>query len=415
MAATEITLPQLGETVEEALIVKWFKQAGESVARGETLLEAETDKITVEVPALASGTITEILAPEGSSVQVGAAIARFVAEGSDVTTETATAAEIEITKPPLRNKLRASPAARRAARDLGIDLERLRESGTGPVGRITKADVLALGQGRAETAPSSRSTASPTAAAPTADTPPSSGIPPTSYADAVTHSPGSTYALTRIEQVSARLTQRSFQEIPHFYVTLKVNVTRTMQAFSAEPESRRVSLNDVLIKVAALALEKHPRLNATLSSDGHNLNLHQRVNIGVITATPEGVITAVVPDAATASLAQIHKRVRDVRSRLQAGRAEASDVSGATFSISNMGMFGVTDFSAIILPPNVAILAVGAVREEVLAEGGRMHIGHTLNLTVSADHRALDGVAVALFLKGIDGLLAEPGSWLEGR
>lgn len=420
MAETEITLPQLGETVEEALIIKWFKQPGEAVARGETLLEAETDKITVEVPALASGTLIEILASEGTTVKVGGAIARFLEEGADAPAPSAAATAIPSTTrnktlqatpapatpaaPPLQNKLRASPAARRAARDLGIDLQLLRESGSGPLGRISKADVLALQANKKEAAPSPASTA-PISSAPAS----------ISYAEAVDQNPaGATYTLTRIERVSARLTQKSFQESPHFFVTLKVEMTDALRAQRGLPESSKVSLNDVLVKVTALALTRHPRLNASLADDGQSLILHQQVNIGVITATPDGVITSVVPDAVTASLRQIRQRVLEVRSRLQAGRAQASDVTGATFCISNMGMFGVTEFSAIILPPNVAILAVGALTEEVLVEDGRMRIGQTANLTVSADHRALDGVSVALFLNEIAGLLREPEGWIDG-
>ena len=144
------------------------------------------------------------------------------------------------------------------------------------------------------------------------------------------------------------------------------------------------------------------------------MKLHDRIDIGVITATDGGVITSVVPNADSASPVQIHERVREVRGRLREGRAQASDVSGATFCVSNMGMFGIDSFSAIILPPNVAILAVGALKEEVLVEEGRMRLAPTVTLTVSADHRALDGVAVALFLKELEGLFAKPDGWIVG-
>lgn len=425
MATSVITLPQLGETVEEAVIVKWFKGVGDHVDRGETLLEAETDKITVEVPALMAGVIVELVAAEGVTVPVGGVIARLRedtagaeppsplrqppsggaapestrsagAESDAAATSSAPAQAVAVPTPTV-NKLRASPAARRAARDLGIDLAGLRDTGTGPSGRITKADVLAFAAPPAVTVGAREVTR---AAIPS----------PASYADALPPRDEGHHAFTRIEQVSARLTQRSFQEIPHFYVKLTCDVTDLMKTLRALPETRKVSLNDVLVKATALALQSHRRLNASLVEGG--LALHQQVHIGVITATDEGVITSVVPDADAASLAEIRQRVRDVRGRLKAGRAQASDVTGATFCISNMGMYGVDEFSAIILPPNVAILAVGALKEEVLVDHGLMRVAQTITLTVSADHRALDGVAVALFLRGVQGLLAQPAGWV---
>jgi pyruvate dehydrogenase E2 component (dihydrolipoamide acetyltransferase) len=317
------------------------------------------------------------------------------------------------------NKLRASPAARATARQLGIDLAALAGAGSGPLGRITKADVQALSQGGAGTAPAAAgaqaatttkpATGAPTPAPTAALTQPTKQPTP-SYADAVTPAAGSTYELTRIEQVSARLTARSFQDVPHFYVTLKVDVTDAVQRLRALPEHLKVSINDALVKVTALALELHPRLNSTLAEN--TLQLHTNIYICVITATENGVITSVVPGAASAGLTQIRTRVREVRARLQSGQAQASDVSGATFCISNMGMFGVDSFSAIILQPNVAILAVGTLKEEVLVKEGKMYLGQTMALTVSADHRALDGVAVALFLKDMEKLLQEPERWL---
>lgn len=435
MSASDVVLPQLGETVEEALIIKWFKSPGQSVNRGETLLEAETDKITVEVPSLVSGELVEIVAEEGTTVSVGAVIARInedgakasppqaaasqkapptpAAESSALTTASTSVAEStgSVTTPTV-NRLRASPAARSTARKLGLDLTRLRGSGTGPLGRITKADVLAMSEQNQQAA----AAPAPVAAPPTPGSAAGSaqaGPPPASYSEALPASgpaAGSAYQLTRIEQVSARLTARSFQEVPHFYVTLKVDVTETVRRLRALPDHMKVSINDALVKVTALVLELHPRLNATLQGD--RIQLHSNVDIGVITATDDGVITSVVPGANRAGLTQIRSRVREVRARLASGQAQPSDVSGATFSISNMGMFGVDSFSAIILQPNVAILAVGALKEEVLVDAGRMYLGQTIALTVSADHRAIDGVAVANFLKDMQQLLSEPERWV---
>ena len=171
-------------------------------------------------------------------------------------------------------------------------------------------------------------------------------------------------------------------------------------------KGQSISVNDLLVKAVALALKQHPRLNAVIENDG--LNLLPSVHIGVMTATSEGLVTSVVRDADALSPAQVGSRVREVKARASAGRAKAEDIQGATFCISNLGMFGVEEFSAIILPPNVAILAVGAVQDEVIAENGAIRIAKTLRLTVSADHRAVDGVEVALFLQTLRKMLELP-------
>jgi pyruvate dehydrogenase E2 component (dihydrolipoamide acetyltransferase) len=219
------------------------------------------------------------------------------------------------------------------------------------------------------------------------------------------------YHLTAIERTSAQVTAKSFAEIPHFYVTVRADATALMRWVDAE---MGVSVNDALVSACARALKDHPRLNASLENE-RTLTLHDYVNIGVITATPQGLVTSVVPDADRLSLADIHQRVRKVRSKVAAGRATAKDISGATFAISNLGMYGVESFSAIILPPNVAMLAVGSVREDVFVERGALRMGHSLSLTLSADHRAVDGVAVALFLNALRDIIQAPQQLFSTR
>lgn len=375
----EITMPQLGETMAEAEILSWLKAVGERIERGEPLLEVQTDKIAVEVPALTSGTLVEILAAAGMSVSVGAPIARLASDAPSSHTpvganDSAPAeAGIKIAEHP---KLRASPAARRLARELNIDLSTL--SGSGPNRRITTQDVRG--------------------AAPPA--------PPLAAADAAT-----TYRFTRLEQATGRTTAAAFRDIPHFYLRLRAEVTGLMARLTQLRDGgEHATLNDFLVLACARALRRHPRLNASVAQDG--LTLHPEINIGVITATPEGLITAVVPRADTLSLQAVHERVAGIRARLQAGRAKATEVSGATFCLSNLGMFGVDEFSAIILPPNVGILAVGAVQEDVLVTAGALRLTKTLRLTLSADHRAVDGVAGALFLNDLRAMLEAPTALL---
>jgi pyruvate dehydrogenase E2 component (dihydrolipoamide acetyltransferase) len=362
----EVTMPQLGETMEEAEILTWLKAVGERVERGEPLLEVQTDKIAVEVPALASGILAEILAAPGVVVSVGAPIARLASDAPSIHTpvgadDSAPAeAGAKITEHP---KLRASPAARRLSRELNIELSTL--SGSGPNQRITTQDVRGA-------------------------------------SDAPT-----TYRFTRLEQATGRTTAAAFRDIPHFYLRIRAEVTGLMARLTQLRDGgEHATLNDLLVLACAGALRRHPRLNASVAQDG--LTLHPEINIGVITATPAGLITAVVPRADTLPLQAVHERVAGIRARLQAGRAKATEVSGATFCISNLGMFGIDEFSAIILPPNVGILAVGAVQEDALVTAGALRFAKTLRLTLSADHRAIDGVTGALFLNDLRAMLETP-------
>ena len=375
----EIIMPQLGETMEEAEILTWLKAVGERVERGEPLLEVQTDKIAVEVPALQSGTLAEILAVSGALVKVGVPIARLASDepsshiSVDANDSAAAEADAKLDEYP---RLRASPAARRLARELSMDLSTL--SGTGPNRRITTQDVRAA-------------------------------APPAIPLDA-TYAP-TTYRFTRLEQATGRTTATAFRDIPHFYLRIRAEVTGLIARLAQLRDGgEHITLNDLLVLACAKALRRHPRLNASVVQDG--LKLHPEINIGVITATPEGLITAVVSRADTLSLQVIHERIASIRASLQAGRAKVAEVSGATFCLSNLGMFGVAEFSAIILPPNVGILAVGAVQEDVLVTAGALRFAKTLHLTLSADHRAVDGVAGALFLNDLRAMLETPTALL---
>ncbi|MCL6528163.1 MAG: 2-oxo acid dehydrogenase subunit E2 [Thermaceae bacterium] len=397
-----LALPRLGETMEEGELMAWLKQPGETVRRGEVVAEIGTDKIVAEMPALEDFVLEEHLVPPGQTVKVGQPIARVRPLGASKPVENPplgpepdrqAASSLAVPKPPssplpaapkpVPDRPKASPAARHLARQLGLDLRQI--VGTGPHGRITTEDV--------------KKTAEATAQGP---------APTARIAD-----PGQFLPFSRIQAAAARATHQSKQEIPHFYVRARADLTAFVRTLETErSRGLHLTLNDLLIKAVALALRKHPRLNAVVREGG--LELLPQIHIGVLTATPEGLVTSVVRDADTLSPAQISSRVREIRARASVGRARSEDVQGATFCLSNLGMFGVEEFSAIILPPNVAILAIGAVQEEVVAENAAIRIAKTLRLTVSADHRALDGVEVALFLQTLKGLLEHPASLYTG-
>lgn len=400
----DVTLPRLGETMEEAEILVWLKAVGDRVERGEPLVEVQTDKIAVEVPALQAGVLGEILAEPGQAVKVGSPIARIdvaalaegkdggreleepaAAKGPDTASDTAPDRAAHAEAPHPAGKVRASPAARKLARELGMDLNELR--GTGPGGRITTADLRVVTT-QAETLTLLASSPLPE----------SEDLQP----------------LSRLERATGRATSQAFHDMPHVYVRVKVDATELSRRLHVlRGGGAHVTVNDALVLACARVLKAHPRLNASYQDEA--LRFHREVNIGVITATPEGLVTLVVPRAETLSLQEVHRQATSARSRLLAGRTKAEDVSGATFCISNLGMYGVEEFSAIIFPPNVATLAVGAIKEDVIVADGAMRTGKSLRLTLSADHRALDGVHAALFLADLQALLESPASLERGH
>ncbi len=425
-----LELPRMGETMEEGEILVWMKKAGDNVKRGETVAEIQTDKIVAEMPALEDFVLEEILAAAGTIVKVGQPLARIhragETESSSVPAKVsamsvapaplvAPSPVVETSTTVLTSIVRASPAARRAARELNVNLSSV--TGTGPRGRVTTEDIRNSGTS-STTVPSSvgaqHAAPAPTVGARRAS-PALAPAPvpiPTPIATLETNpqpaNPESElHRLTRIEIATGKTTVKSKTEIPHFYVRTRADLTGFMRGLEiGKARGSSASVNDAIVKAVALALKQHPRLNAVLEGDAVRLN--PSVHIGVMTATPDGLVTSVVRNADTLSLPQINASVKEIRARAAAGRARAEDISGASFCISNLGMFGVEEFSAIILPPNVAILAVGAVLEEVVADNGAIRVAKTVRLTVSADHRAVDGVEVALFLQSLRKLLEQP-------
>ena len=412
--ATSIVMPKMSYDMQQGTVVRWLKDEGDTISSGEVIAEIETDKATVEMPAYVNGVMGRIVVEIGRSVPVGELIAVITQEG-----ETLPPAEILSSESPAPEPLstlvanlvdapapapervaeapaspattaaapagevRASPIARRLARERGIDLTQV--TGSGPGGRIVEADVLALPAG---------GPAEPPAGA---------------TAEVASPAGSSSLALSRMRQAIARVTVQSKQEAPHFYVTAEVDMTQAMalrrQINESLGQDGHVTVNDMVVRAAALALQSHPRFNASFKGD--HLELHADANVGIAIALSEGLIIASVPGCQKRSLAQIAEASRDLARRAEGGALRAEEYE-TTFSISNMGMFDVDSFSAIIYPPNAAVLAIASVKEQPVARDGQLAVAQMMRATLSVDHRVADGAEAARFLVDIKALLEQP-------
>ena len=438
-------MPQMGYDMQEGTVVRWLKPEGSVVQAGEPIAEIETDKAVVEFESYASGVLRKVLVPEGTTVPVGQAIAIVGAEGEELP-EAGPEAPVEEPAPPFEEptpsaaspveapatpsetppaaagEVRASPMARRLAAERGIDLSLIK--GTGPGNRITKDDVLAfegepaqaaepateavpLGPATVET-PSSEEAPSPTeaAVAPTTE----AAVAPTAEAPADEKLP-----LSRMRQQIARVTVRSKQEKPHFYVSSEIDMTRSMELRKQLNETQgedgvRVTVNDLIIKACVEALKKHPKFNAFLHEDGIQMN--DKINIGIAISEEEGLIVPAIMDCADRSLDDIATASRDLSERAKSGTLRPQEYTGGTFAISNLGMFDVSSFVAIIQPPQTAVLAVGTVAEKPVARDGHVTVAQMMTATLSADHRIVDGAEGARFLVDVKRLLENPLGFL---
>lgn len=397
MVATEVVMPKMGYDMTEGTILKWRKQEGEAVTHGEILAEIETTKVTVEVEAYASGILRKILAPEGQTVPVGEAIAIIAAPDEADAAETApsrkqaprtqaaapAAAHRETPAPPpappKEGRTSASPLARKVARELSVDIAQVR--GTGPGGRIIREDVERF----AETATPARVTVVPRLGA-------------------------EARPLTRIRQTIARRMTESKQQAPHFYVTVDIDMGEALALRralnAASGEQGKVSVTDMLVKAAALALVEFPDMNASYA--GETVQVHGRVNIGVAVAREEGLITPVIPDCHLKTLTEIAREARGMIERARVGKMKPEDLTEGTFSVSNLGMFDVESFVAIINPPEAAILAVGRVEPRPVVVEGAVVVRERMKATLSVDHRVADGVRAAQFLRQVRHVLETP-------
>ena len=471
--ATTIVMPKMGYDMREGTVVRWYKQEGEDVARGEVIADIETDKATVEFEAYTGGILRRRVAREGIPVAVGDAIA-IIAEPGEVLGEEpadgpaapleSAASEVdsgavqaapaaqagqdgEVRASPIARRLarergidlalimgsgpggrivekdvleyvpsgdgnrsigwvKASPLARRLARERGIELGQV--SGTGPEGRIVEQDILsfAVGVGDVEAPASQVAPAEVAETAPAAVDVPSAEAPATAGADRV--------ELSRMRQAIARVTVDSKRQAPHFYVTADIDMGKAMELRrevndALLPEGR-VSVNDLVVRACAIALGRHPKFNAFFQED--HLQFNNSINIGIAISLESGLIVPGISDCGNKSLAEIAAASKDLIERANSGSLRNEEYSGTTFSISNLGMFDVDSFAAIIFPPHAAVLAVGTVKEQPVVRDGKLEVGQVMKATLSTDHRVADGAEAARFLVEVKGLLEKPISLL---
>ena len=419
----ELVMPRLSDTMEEGTIGRWLVHEGDAFAAGDVLAEIETDKATMEFQAYDAGTVLRILVGDGETVALGAPIAIVGAEG-ETADEAASAGNGATTPPPQEEAaaepepktaparkpskssskakaaagntarataaLRVSPIARRMADEAGIDLAAMAGRGSGPEGRVVKADVERL--------ISSGELTSPTAA----DAPPATQSAPAE---------GEIRELTPMLKAVATRMAQSKQTVPHFYVESEIDMTRAMQ-LRAELNSGladsgdKISVNDLIVRASALALIQHPQAHRSYVDGRHVYHAH--ANIGIAVALDDGLIVPVIVAADTKPVREISRETRDLAARAREGKLKQREIEGATFSVSNLGMLGIRDFAAIINPPEGAILAVGTVRKEPVVRDDKIVVGQRMSITLSCDHRVIDGALGARLLQAIVSILEKP-------
>lgn len=419
--AESITMPKLGFDMREGVLVRWVKNQGDPIKKGDVIAEIETDKATVEVESHVSGIVRKILASPGDSIPVGNAIAvigsadEVIADDKPEGEKRLQAAESTSTLPSASvlhetytvqsasavegGRVKASPLARKVASSQKVDLSRVQ--GTGPAGRIVRKDVLAaLGQLKDNSNSPAESKVSGKAIA------------------SVSITPGSSTALgqdkliqtSKLRQAIGRRLVESKQSIPHFYVSHEYKMDALLdlrrQINEKLPEGEKLSVNDFVVRAAACALQEYPNLNSSMHAN--EIVQHAAINVGVAVTVPGGLMTIVVSDTIFKSVRQISSEIKAMASRARDGKVKPEDVDGSTFSTSNLGMYDVENFNAIINPPEAAILAIGSSREVPVVDNGQIKIGQRMKCTVSVDHRISDGAEAAQFMQSLAKYLEEP-------
>ncbi len=431
--AIEVTMPQMGADMTEGTIVKWFKAVGETVNRGEMLAEIETDKANVELEAFESGTLLKLVAQEGEVVPVGEVIALLgepneaapevdrkppavtpakreieaevkaagpaPAAAPAATTVSAPAPQAAPAQPAHEDgRVRISPVARKIATDAGFDYSNLK--GTGPDGRILRKDV--------ETAIS----AGPQAQAPAPAKSEGSAPAPAAARPAPSAAPAVTGGLSKMRQAIARRMTQSKTTAPHYYLTLDIDMTPALEFRSQinanATDEQRVSINDLIVKACAIAIERHPKFNAEFHDTG--LTMHDRINVCIGIAMDDGLIAPAVLDCQAKSLGRIAIETKDLIARAKSGHLKADEYSEGTFTITNLGAYGVETLIGIINPPQAAILGVGSVMPKPVVKDNAVVIRQVMKVALSADHRVTDGAEGAVFIKEIQSLLEAPAA-----
>ena len=402
-----VRMPKLSDTMTEGVVAAWHKNVGDKVKAGDLLAEIETDKATMEFESFQEGVLLRVGVEKGGTAPVDSILAILGKEGEDVsgllsnnptpnkpiaekaepevlTLEVAaTGAPVSAAPAPSENdedgkgRIKASPLAKSIAREKGIDLRSI--TGTGDGGRIVRKDL--------ENVP----------------------VPSSGSSFSVS---GSTHShevpISQMRKAIARRLGESKFTAPHFYLTMEIDMDQTVAARNVLKNSMNVSVsfNDLVIKAVALSLKKHPAVNSAWLGD--KIRFHDYVHIGVAVAVPEGLVVPVLQHADQRSLTEISAAVRDFAQRAKEKKLQAEEMQGNTFSISNLGMFGISNFTAIINPPDSAILAVGAIRQEAVVKNGNLAVGHRMTVTLSCDHRSVDGATGAAFLQTLKAMLEEP-------
>ena len=410
--AVSVVMPALEMAQETGKVISWRKREGEQVAKGEPLLEVETDKAVVEVESPGDGILSSVSAREGAVIPVGQTIAWLLAPGEAPPVATAptqtgrrqdsaaggsSAASAGASTPtaPVPAELRISPKARRLAREHGVDVTRLR--GSGPGGEILAEDILNAAKGGGASA----------ATAPAA-------VPATEKPQAAA---GQIEQLGTVGKLMAVRTAQSWTTVPHFFVTRDVEAGGLLEAqerLSVEVERAqglKATLTDLLVALVARVLAKHPRMNASWVAEGIRHN--PEINVAIAVAVEEGVVAPVLHKANLSKIADIAVRRRELTERAKSGRLQPADIAGGTFTISNLGMYNVDAFTAIIVPPQAGILAVGRAADRVISVDGRPAVRPMMTLTLSTDHRVADGARAARFMNDLVDAIREPKKWLE--
>ncbi|WP_406613234.1 dihydrolipoamide acetyltransferase family protein [Candidatus Caldatribacterium sp.] len=401
--AKEVIMPKLGLTMEEGVINKWLVKEGDRVEKGDPLFEVATDKVNMEVESPASGVVLKILYPEGATVPITEVVAYIGEVGEEIPTPGKKAEEVRIAEEPAQRevvreevtqeeRIKASPLARRLAQEYGIDLATVK--GTGPGGRIVKEDVE-----RARQALEKARKAVPVAEK-------------VEKVEAPKEVPQEVVPLSRMRRIIAERMQESMRTKPHFFIFQEVlaeELVRMRERLLPLVEKQtglRVSYTDILVKMVAKALERYPLLNASFTDAG--IVFHENVNVGVAVALEDGLIVPVIKEVQKKSIAQITVELHELVERAKSGKLTPEDISGGTFTISNLGMFGVDAFTAIINPPESAILACGAIKKRPVFDGKEIVPLAVMELTLSCDHRIVDGALAAQFMQFLKTLLEEP-------
>lgn len=409
-----VLMPKMSDTMSEGVIAAWHKKVGDSVKSGELLAEVETDKATMEYESYNTGTLLYIGAQAKESVPVNGVLAIIGDKDADwkmllkahqskgvapattstptaqtTSTTTATPAASE-TGSVSNGRVKASPLARKMAKDLGFDISKIKGSGEG--GRVTKQDVESYKP----------------AAVSAATTSPAKTSAPVVLPQVVGQESFEEVAVSQMRKTIARRLSESKFSAPHFYLTMEINMDKAVEARKSMNEISpvKISFNDMVIKAVAAALRQNPDVNVSWLGDKMRKNHH--IHIGVAVAVKDGLVVPVVRFADNKALSHIAAEVKDLAQKAQDKKLQPSDWEGSTFTISNLGMFGIEDFTAIINPPDACILAVGGIKETAIVKNGQLAVGNVMKVTLSCDHRAVDGAVGAAFLKTLKGLLEDP-------